>query len=132
MRIAVENLLPDQLGGSLAEMESLLDGLDPAVVGFCLDTGHAMLGQDPPCDYIRALGGRMFGIHWHGNENSEDTHHFPDVNHAKWDEFFAALDEVGYDLPVTLEAVPPPGTSLEQALRSVRAALQEERAPRTV
>jgi sugar phosphate isomerase/epimerase len=131
-RIAVENLPPDQLCGSLAEMQSLLEGLDPAVVGLCLDTGHAMLGRDALGDYIRALGNRMLGIHWHGNNTSEDTHHFPDVAHAEWDEFFAALDEVGYDLPVTLEAVPSAGTSLEEAFRSVRAALQGERAPRVV
>jgi len=131
-KIAAENLPPDQLCGSLAEMESVLEGLDPAVVGFCLDTGHAMLGQDALGDYIRALGSRMLGIHWHGNDHCEDAHHFPDVTHATWDDFLAALDEVGYDLPVTLEAVPSAGTSLEEAFRSVRAALQGERAPRTV
>jgi sugar phosphate isomerase/epimerase len=74
----------------------------------------------------------MFGIHWHGNDHTDDAHLFPDVTHPKWDEFFTALDEVGYDLPVTLEAVPPATTSLEEALRSVRAALQGhgQRAPR--
>lgn len=131
-KIAVENLPPDQLCGSLADMESLLHGLDPAVVGFCLDTGHAMLGEDSIGDYVRALGGRMFGIHWHANDNSEDAHLFPDVDQAEWGEFFTALDEVGYDLPVTLEAVPPATTSLEQALRLTRASLQRRRAPRTV
>jgi sugar phosphate isomerase/epimerase len=130
MRIAVENLPPDQLGGSLAELEWVLDGLDPAVVGFCLDTGHAMLGRDTVGDYIRALGYRMFGIHWHANDCSDDAHLFPDVGQAKWDEFFAALDEVGYDLPVTLEAVPPEATPLEEALQSVRGALQGERTHR--
>lgn len=131
-KIAVENLQPDHLGGSLAQVEALLEGLDPAVVGFCLDTGHAMLGEDPPSDYVRALGDRMFGIHWHGNDCTDDAHLFPDVTHSKWNEFFAALDEVGYDLPVTLEAVPPPTVPLEEALRSVRAALQgdRQRAPR--
>ena len=129
-RIAVENLPPDHLGGSLAEMEHVLDGFDPAVVGFCLDTGHAMLGEDSPADYIRALGDRMFGIHWHGNDSSDDAHLFPDVSQADWDDFFIALDEVGYDLPVTVEAVPPETTPLDDALRSVRAALQGDRAPR--
>ncbi len=131
-KIAAENLLPDQPCGSLAEMESLLDGLDPAVVGVCLDTGHAMLGQDALGDYIRTLGGRMLGIHWHANDHSEDAHHFPNVTDAKWDDFFAALDEVGYDLPVTLEAIPPATTSLEEALRLTRASLRGERAPRSI
>lgn len=130
-KIAVENLPPDQLCGSLGEMESLLDHLDPAVVGFCLDTGHAMLGQDALDDYVRALGDRMLGVHWHGNDCSEDAHHFPDVNHSQWDAFLAALDDVGYNLPVTLEAVPPPTISLEEALRLTRASLQRKRASPT-
>jgi sugar phosphate isomerase/epimerase len=129
-RIAIENLPPDQLGGSVAEVEHLLDGLDPVVAGFCLDTGHAMLGDDSVIDYTRALGHRLFGIHWHGNDHADDAHLYPDVSDAKWDDFVAALDEVGYDLPVTLEAVPPDGTPLPEALRSVRAALQSRRAPR--
>jgi len=129
-KIAVENLPPDQLCGSLAEIESLLDELDPAVVGFCLDTGHAMLGQNELGEYIRALGGRLLGIHWHGNDHAHDGHLFPDLDHGEWDDFLAALDEVGYDLPVTVEAVPPPTVSLADAVRSVRAALQGDRAPR--
>lgn len=129
VKIAVENLPPDHLGGSLAEVKWVLDGLDPEVVGFCLDTGHAMLGEDPLADYIRALGDRMLGIHWHANNCEDDAHLFPGVGETEWDGFFAALDEVGYDLPVTVEAVPPDTASLEEALTAVRTALQEKRAP---
>lgn len=130
MKIAVENLPPDHLCGSLTEMQSLLDDLDPAVVGFCLDTGHAMLGNDSLGNYIRALGHRMLAIHWHGNDHVDDGHLFPDIASGEWDDFFAALDEVEYDLPVTVEAVPPPGVFLADAILSVRAALQGERSPR--
>jgi sugar phosphate isomerase/epimerase len=125
VKMAVENLPPDHLGGSLEEIKRVLDGLDPAVVGFCLDTGHAMLGDDSPGDYIRSLGQRLLGIHWHGNNGAEDAHQFPEVSLGEWDDFFAALNEVGYDLPITLEAVPSNGTSLESALQSIRAVLQE-------
>ncbi len=130
IKLAVENLPPDQLGGSLSEIEYLLDNLDPSVMGFCLDTGHAMLGQNEPSEYIRALGGRLLGIHWHGNDHANDGHLFPDTNKGDWDDFLAALDEVGYDLPVTVEAVPPPTTSLAKAIRSVEAALQVGSVPR--
>jgi len=130
VRIAVENLPPDHLGGSLAEIAWVLEDLDDEVAGFCLDTGHAMLGEDGPCDFIRALGDRLFAIHWHANNCKEDTHLFPGSDETDWDDFFAALDEVGYDLPVTVEAVPPEGVSLRDATREVRAALRENRAPR--
>jgi sugar phosphate isomerase/epimerase len=130
VRIAVENLPPDHLGGSLAEIAWVLEDLDPQVAGFCLDTGHAMLGADGPCDFIRALGDRLFAIHWHTNNCKEDTHLFPGADQTDWDDFFAALDEVGYDLPVTVEAAPPEGISLKDATREARAALREGRAPR--
>jgi len=132
IRIAVENLPPDHLGGSLAEISAALDGLDPEVAAFCLDTGHAMLGQDDPCDYIRELGDRLCTIHWHTNNRKEDAHLFPGVDQTDWREFFLALDEVGYDSPVTVEAVPPKNISVQQAVTEVRAALREKRAPRLV
>jgi sugar phosphate isomerase/epimerase len=118
--IAVENLPPGYLGESVAEMKRILDGLDPGVVGFCLDTGHAMLGGDAYTDYIRALGDRMIAVHWHGNDGVEDGHTFPADGSRSWDDLVAALDEVGYDLPITVEAVPPDGMSLEDAARAVR------------
>ena len=88
-----------------------------------------MLGEDTIGDYVRALSDRMAGIHWHASDHGEDAHLFPDVEHGEWDEFFAALDEVGYSRPVTVEAVPPAKTPLEEAVRSVRAALQGVRTP---
>jgi len=130
VKIAVENPPPDHLAGPLAEMEVLLDGLDPAVLGFCLDTGHATLGQDSLDDYLRVFGDRLIGIHWHENDSGEDAHLFPEVDDGRWDGFLAALDAVGYDRPITLEAAPPLTSSLQEALRPLRAALQGQRVSR--
>lgn len=127
--IAVENLPPAHLCGSLDEMQRLLDDLDPTVVGFCLDTGHAMLGENTIGDYVQALGERMIGIHWHASDQGQDAHIFPDVEHGEWDDFIRALDEVGYSRPVTVEAVPPSTEPLEDAIRSVHAALERVHAP---
>jgi sugar phosphate isomerase/epimerase len=125
----VENLPPDFLGGSVAEVEYMLAGLDASVAGLCLDTGHAMMGREAPVDYVRALGSRIFGIHWHTNDGSSDAHLLPDVHHGEWDDFFAALDEVGCRAPVTLEVDFPAATPLEEALRAVCAAVQGRLAP---
>jgi sugar phosphate isomerase/epimerase len=124
--IAVENLPTGYLGDSVSEMKQVLAGLDPEVVGFCLDTGHAMLGPDEPNDYIRALGDRMIAIHWHGNDGTDDQHLFPGDGRTEWDGFLAALDEVGYDLPITVEALPPEGMSLSEAARAIRDVLQRK------
>jgi sugar phosphate isomerase/epimerase len=130
VRIAVENLPPDHLGGSLAEIQCMLEGLDGEVAGFCLDTGHAMLGADRPADYIRALGHRMLAIHWHANDCADDDHLFPGADGTDWRDFFTALDEVNYESPVTIEAVPPDGVSIDEAVREARVALRERRTPR--
>ena len=123
-RVALENLPPDFLGSSVAEMIHLLAGSDPAAAGVCLDTGHAMLGGDPPVAYVRALGDRIFGLHWHTNDGLGDAHLIPDIRHAEWGEFFTALDAAGCTALVTLEVDFPPGTTLNEAIRSIRAALQ--------
>jgi sugar phosphate isomerase/epimerase len=127
VKIAVENLPPDHLGGCLADMEGLLDGLDPAAVGCCLDTGHALLGDDPLPGYLAAFGPRLLGIHWHSNDGPVDAHLFPEADDAKWDDFLAGLDAAGYRLPVTIEAVPPFTASLADALRPLRPLLSERR-----
>ena len=130
VRIAVENLPPDHVGGCLAEVSGILEDLDPDIAGFCLDTGHAMLGRNGVCEYIRALGHRLCAIHWHANNSEEDTHIFPGANGTDWKDFLAALDEVGYQSPITIEAVPPARVSLDDAVREARRALREKRAPR--
>ena len=104
LQIAVENLPLGYLGDSLPQMQQLLEGLNPDIVGLCLDTGHANLGPHTPADYIRAFPHHLIAIHWQDNHGTKDEHLFPGVGSMVWEDFFAALNEVGYDLPVTLEA----------------------------
>lgn len=128
--IAVENLPPDQLGSSLGQIQMLLDSLDPKVVGYCCDTGHAQLGEDSPASYIRALGDRLIGIHWQDNYGTNDDHLFPGLGCIDWEDFFAALGEVGYELPVTVEAPPPPDLPLAEAADIARQSLTHLQPPR--
>jgi sugar phosphate isomerase/epimerase len=125
VKIAVENLAPGYLVGSVEDMVGMLDGLDPRTVGFCLDTGHATLGSDSPCDYIRALSDRVLAVHWHCNDGTEDTHAFPSNGGPECREFLTALAEIGYDLPITVEAVPPDGVPLADAFNAARGAFAE-------
>jgi sugar phosphate isomerase/epimerase len=118
--IAVENM-PRYGGASVAEVAALLDGLDPQAIGLCLDTGHAMMGQDRPEDYVRALGDRLWAVHWHASNDGDDAHLFPIASGVNWDPFVAALDEVGYTAPVTVEALPPETASLPEAIQAAHA-----------
>jgi sugar phosphate isomerase/epimerase len=131
VRIAVENLHTVYVGHTVEEMRVVLEGLRRDFVGFCLDTGHAMLGPDKPQDYVRAFGDRLIAIHWHDNSGSGDDHTYPGFGHTDWDaEFLPALRDIGYDRPITIEAIPPADVPIAQAISEAESALAEFRAPR--
>lgn len=46
-----------------SEVERLLEGTDPEVVHWCLDTGHAALAGHEPVDQIRRWGHRLRYVH---------------------------------------------------------------------
>jgi len=128
--LAVENMPPTYLGATPDETRSLLEGMDPKAVGFCLDTGHAMLGNGGVGDFFKVLGRRIVAIQWHDNDGKNDEHLYPGEGKNSWDEFFAGLDRFNIDLPVTVEAAPPEGITLETAVAEVQQALVEGRTPR--
>ncbi|HEY3398115.1 MAG TPA: sugar phosphate isomerase/epimerase family protein [Armatimonadota bacterium] len=122
LRLAVENLPPTHVGGSLEQMGALLESLDRSVFGFCCDTGHAALAGEGPAPYLRAFGDRLLGVHWQDNRGERDDHLFPGLGSIDWDDCFAALREVNYALPLTLECLIPAGWSLRAALDVARTA----------
>lgn len=123
--IAFENLPPHYMGGSVEEISEVLDAADPAVAGFCLDTGHAMIGRNSIEDYIRAFGSRMIAIHWHSGLEGSDAHVFPSLAEADWRGFFMELNRVRYDLPIIVESAPPDELPLADAVRAVEDMLAE-------
>lgn len=46
------------------ELEYVLDSIDPALLGVCLDTGHAMYAGFDPVDFYRRHSGRISYIHF--------------------------------------------------------------------
>ncbi len=131
VKIAVENLHTIYLGNTIEEMRVVLEGLRRDFVGFCLDTGHAMLGPDSPADYVRAFGDRLIAIHWHDNAGSADDHIYPGFGHTDWEaEFLPALREIGYDRPITIEGLPPKEFPMGKAILETEKALAEFRAPK--
>jgi len=131
--LAVENLgvFPEGVYlGDLPQLQELVADLAPEVVGVCIDTGHANVQSDSPADYVRAFGDRVIAIHLSDNYGIRDDHIFPGAGGTvPWEEFFAALDEVGYALPITMEATLPEGMSLAEAARLSQEALAENRVP---
>ncbi len=47
-----------------AEIEALMARTDPALVGLCLDTGHATYGGADPLALLARYGERIWHVHW--------------------------------------------------------------------
>lgn len=102
------------------ELNALVDALD-GQIGVCLDTGHTVLVNDTMQHMARVFGKRLKALHVHSNDGVHDSHTAPLIFPMDWEEFGAALHEVDYDGPMTLEAdnflVPLPKDMIALGLR---------------
>lgn len=128
LSIAVENLPPGHLGVDIDELMWLVAAGDSERVGVCFDTGHAHLAGFSMGEAIGKIGERLFTIHWHDNDRSRDQHVLPGRGTIDWANFFQALDKLGWDRPVCLEARWDPDMAPEDFVRLARQALAERRA----
>jgi sugar phosphate isomerase/epimerase len=76
-------------------MLEVLDGLDPARTGICLDTGHVHQGADVPT-YIRTVAHRILTLHLHDNHGDRDAHALPGRGTLDWPAVLGELHVGGY------------------------------------
>ncbi len=69
----------------------------------CLDIGHTVLVGVDPCQMIRTMGSRIGTLHVHDNDYHKDLHLAPGLGSMDYDAITAALKEIGYKGPFTLE-----------------------------
>ena len=96
----------------------MVEGLDPEVVGFCLDTNHANLTGEL-ADIVRALGSRIWNVHLSDNDGLRQKHWMPLKGVIDWEAFLAALPEIDYRGPLHYELDPHPAGP-EQGLNEIR------------
>ena len=117
IRLAVEMMPPEWLPAGIAEARRLVADLDPATIGFCLDTNHANLTGDLS-DIIHALDSRLWHIHLSDNDGIRQQHWMPFRGVIDWPAFMTALDDIGYYGPVMYELDPHPN-GIHQALQDI-------------
>lgn len=100
---AAEAFAPTFCSGAQDLLE-LLDALDGPFAA-CLDTGHANVNGTKPGDMARALGERLQVLHIHDNGGFEDDHTAPFLGTIDWEDFCAALREIGYAGAISLETL---------------------------
>lgn len=70
----------------------------------CLDTGHAAIfKKSNVAEAVRQIGDLLEAVHIHDNMGLVDEHLIPGDGIIDWDEFAAALKEVGFNKVISLE-----------------------------
>ena len=91
----LENKLPHLLFGNTSDILWILDGINSAEVGACLDTGHAFLGGDIH-NLVHKLAGHLLMIHAHDNGGADDNHWPPGDGKIGWERLLRDLIEVHF------------------------------------
>ena len=102
--LAVENSLPTslRLGDTVAEVVSLVEGIGAPIIGYCLDTSHANIGEDP-VSALDLVGRNLLTTHISDNDGKSDQHALPFEGTVDWPAFMAALKATGYDSVFMME-----------------------------
>ena len=102
IRICLENL--GAIVNNIDDLLGLVNRLEEAHFGICLDTGHLNMHGGDQVDFIRRAGSRLHALHIADNEGKEDQHMMPfGKGHVNFAAVVDALREVDYDGLFNLE-----------------------------
>ena len=116
--IVLELLPRTCLGNTVGELLHLLEGLDEAMFGVCLDANHGMDRWREMPSYVEALGERLWALHISDYDGVDEKHWMPGKGVVEWGRFAAALRGIGYGGPFNYEARPA-GNTFAERLRSL-------------
>ena len=100
VRFAVENTPVDS--GNTDVILDVVARFPEDRVGVCIDVGHAHI-QETVQRAVRAAGKRLIHVHASDNLGEKDDHFVPGRGSIPWDRTIAALREVGFEGPFTIE-----------------------------
>lgn len=92
-----------------ADAVELVESLEAAPVGVCLDIGHAHLAEGAP-EAIELLSGYIVTTHLHDNHGREDGHRPPFAGSVDWPAALMELWKTGFTGPAILEVTATPDT----------------------
>ena len=99
----LENKLPHLIFGKPSDILWILDGINSAEVGFCLDTGHAFFAGQISDLVRKVVSGYLRMIHAHDNNGRNDDHLTPGDGKIEWDKFLRRLIEARFQGTFILE-----------------------------
>ncbi|HJP29807.1 MAG TPA: sugar phosphate isomerase/epimerase family protein [Candidatus Latescibacteria bacterium] len=109
--IAIENMLPGDDGGRLGSrpehFERFACAFDHPNLGFCLDTGHALVaGRENAHAFPAAMGERLVAFHLADNAGDRDSHLAPGHGRVEWGHVFRAAHDLGHAGSMCIETPP--------------------------
>jgi sugar phosphate isomerase/epimerase len=99
---ALENKLPHLIFGNTSDILWILDAINTAEVGACLDTGHAFLSGDMQ-SLVRKLRGHLRMVHAHDNGGAQDDHMSPGDGRIDWKNLLHELVQIEFHGALILE-----------------------------
>jgi sugar phosphate isomerase/epimerase len=118
LRLALETMPPEWIPAGVVEAFDAVQGLDPNVIGFCLDTNHSNLTDDL-AETVRALGSRIWNVHLSDNDGLNQRHWMPFQGVIDWEALMTSLCEVNYTGPLVYEVNPRPA-GIVRGLEDIR------------
>ncbi len=85
-------------GGSVDRLLRLVNSVSGNELGICLDTGHLNVVGGNCADFVRRAGEKLKALHITDSIGKHDDHILPHgAGTVNWEEFMAALYEIGYE-----------------------------------
>ncbi|MDY7010940.1 MAG: sugar phosphate isomerase/epimerase [Planctomycetota bacterium] len=113
VRLAVENR--PRPSHTYAFFDALFNEFDGDYLGFCYDSGHAILTEQ--ADLIVRHSRRLIATHLHDNDGSGDQHRLPGQGKADWPSIINAMKQADYSGTVNLELHLPKDMALGKFCR---------------
>lgn len=82
---------------------AILEKFSDEVVGFCFDSGHALIAQEP--ELIESFSDRLCALHLHDNDGVEDQHAMPGSGRVDFARIIRALNTCSYAKPLNFELI---------------------------
>lgn len=112
MTLALENMLPgDAAGGRLGSRPEhfilFRQRFGHANLGFCLDTGHALVAlRERAAEFFDAMGSELVAFHLQDTPGDRDSHLAPGHGRVDWDVVFQRMARLEYRGIACIEAAP--------------------------
>ncbi len=107
--LALENVVPIPtgseyylLGDNIEDFKSIFSSFDSQYLKFCLDTGHANMGEGV-IEYINNFQDKLCSIHYHDNNGQNDEHLPVGKGKVPWNDLAEELLNINYKGPIISE-----------------------------